>query len=359
MKNKKIVIAGGSGFIGQAIACFFGKENEIIILGRSVKNHENNLYDANKAESLSCSIKQITWDGKTLGDWVRQLEGADIVINLTGKSVNCRYHAKQKKEIIGSRINATKAMGKAIRQCVHPPKLWINAASATIYRHSIDHPQDEYNGVISEMKKDNMPWSFIDQLRSQKNRFVTSLFYGKKSRHYKDLDLDFSVLVCKEWEKTFFEQRSPFTRKVALRTAITLGKGGVITPYLNLCKFGLGGSQGTGQQMFSWVHIEDVCRFIEWLYYNKEVEGIYNCVSPHAVKNSYLMQALRKAIGKNFGLSGPAWLLEFGAWVIRTETELMLKSRWVYPKRSQDEGFVYKYLRIEQAIDEIVNPKFV
>jgi NAD dependent epimerase/dehydratase family enzyme len=354
MKNKKIVIAGGSGFIGQAIACFFGKENEIIILGRSVKDHENNLYGARRAEPATGSIKQVTWDAKTVGEWVRQLENADIVINLAGKSVNCRYHAKQKRKIINSRINATKAIGQAIRQCIHPPKLWVNAASATIYRHSIDHPQDEYNGVISEKKKDNMPWSFIDQLRSQKNKFIASLLYGKKSQQYKNLDLDFSVLVCKEWEKAFFEQRSPFTRKVALRTAITLGKGGVITPYLNLCKCGLGGKHGNGQQMFSWVHIDDVCRFIEWLYYNKEVEGIYNCVAPHAVNNSYLMQVLRKAIGKKIGLPTPSWLLELGAWIIGTETELMLKSRWVYPKRSQDDGFVYKYARIEQAIDEIV-----
>jgi len=354
MKHMKIIIAGGSGFIGQGIAHYLGKENEIIILGRNIKNHENNVYGARSSASLQGQIRRVTWDGKTMGAWAKELEAADIVLNLAGKSVNCRYHEKQRREIINSRVNATNIIGEAIRNCIHPPKLWINASSATIYKHSLYKSQDEYNGQISEKKSDNMPWSLLDQIRLKKNRFLVQLIHGKQSEQYENLDLDFSVHVCKLWEKAFFEQPTPFTRKITLRTAITLGKGGVIVPYLNLCKFGLGGNHANGEQMFSWVHIEDVCRFVEWLYQRKEAEGIYNCVAPNALKNSQLMYSLRKAIGKKVALPAPAWLLELGAWMIGSETELMLKSRWVYPKRSLDEGFEYKYQTIQHAIDEIL-----
>ena len=356
MKNKKIIITGGTGFIGQGIAKYFGKENEIVILSRGAVNHENNYYDSRLLQaSDGYRLKYCDWTGKNLGDWQKELEGADIVINLSGKSVNCRYHDKQMRDIVDSRVNATSIIGEAIRLCTRPPKLWINAASATIYRNTFDRPNDEYNGIISEMKKENMPWSFLDRVRYRKNRLITSLIHGKNSPKYQNLDLDFSVQVCKQWEKTFFDQRTPFTRKIALRTAITLGEGGVITPYLNLCKFGLGGKHGDGSQMYSWVHIEDVCRMIEWLLEKKEAEGIYNCVAPNAITNKTFMATLRKITGHIVGLPAPAWLLELGAWLIRTETELMLKSRWVYPRRSLQEGFVYKYDTVDKAIREIIS----
>ena len=212
MKNKKIVIAGGSGFIGNAIAKYFGKENEIVILTRNV-HESNNAYGKSTAEiEQQQNVRMMQWNAKDAGDWHKEIDGCNIVINLAGKSVNCRYNEKNKQEIFNSRTNSTKAIGEAIRNATVPPKLWINAASATIYPHATQQPNDEYS----------------------------TNFHN-----------DFSVQVCKLWEKTFLEQRTAFTRKVALRMAVTLGDGGVIVPYLNLCKFALGGKQGNGKQMYS------------------------------------------------------------------------------------------------------------
>ena len=168
-----------------------------------------------------------------------------------------------------------------------------------------------------------------------------------------DPETDFSVKVVKDWEKVFFSQSTPGTRKVALRTAITLGKGGVMVPYLNLCKAGLGGRHGSGKQMFSWVHINDFAGMIEWLFENNS-EGVYNCVSPNAVSNKEFIKTLCNAIGRKFAIPSPAWLLELGAFIIGTETELMLKSRWVIPARALKEGFKFQYPYLENAIADIV-----
>ena len=318
MKNKKIIIAGGTGFMGQAIAKYFGDDNHIVILSRS-----------------GGSVK---WNGKTIeASWLHELNGADIIINLSGKSVNCRYTEKNKQAIIDSRVDSTTIIGEAIRQTTVPPKLWINASSATIYRNTYSGPQDEFTGEIGDLRRDNIPYTFLDRLR----------FRNKDLR-------DFSVRVCKLWEEAFFSQRTPFTRKVALRAAVTLGQGGVMPPYLNLCKAGLGGQHGSGKQMYSWVHVEDVCRMIEWLWENKELEGVFNCAAPNPVTNEQFMAMLRKATGHGFGLPAPAWLLEVGAWLIRTETELMLKSRWVVSTRAMKEGFVFKYETLDKAFAEII-----
>lgn len=355
MKNKRIIIAGGTGFIGYGVTKYFGKENDIVILTRGVHDQKNIRYNNKDTQPTGgYRVKYCQWNGKGIGDWAAQLEGADLVLNLAGKSVNCRYHQKQMTAVLESRTNATHVIGEAIRSCTHPPKLWINAASATIYKHT-NKPQDEFAGEISEWKRDNMPRSMLDKIRYRKNKLVTALAQGKHSDGYRELDLDFSVRVCKAWEESFFSQRTPFTRKIALRTAITLGEGGVITPYLNLCKFALGGKHGKGSQMFSWVHIEDVCRMIDWLFEKKDAEGIYNCVAPHAVTNKTFMETLRKATGHKIGLPAPAWMLELGAWLIGTETELMLKSRWVTPKRALSEGFQFKYQRLQEALQQIVS----
>jgi NAD dependent epimerase/dehydratase family enzyme len=357
MKNKKIVIAGGTGYIGQALAKYFGKENNIIILGRQVEDHENNAYSKHLLKAGNgYSIQYLAWDARTLeGNWPDAVDGADIIINLAGKSVNCRYHNRSRAAVINSRVQATKVIGEAIRRTITPPKLWINASSATIYRNTLSGPNDEFTGQISDLKKDNMPYSFIDRLRFRKNKLIRAIRYGKNSAEYKELDLDFSVKVCKAWESTFFEQRTPFTRKIALRAAVTLGEGGIMVPYLNLCKAGLGGHHGSGKQMFSWVHVEDVCRMVDWLWEQKELEGVFNCAAPGPVSNKTFMQLLRKATGQRFGLPAPAWMLELGAWLIGTETELMLKSRWVLSTRAHNEGFRFKYDTLEKTFAAIVS----
>ncbi|MBC7829400.1 MAG: TIGR01777 family protein [Chitinophagaceae bacterium] len=317
MKNSKIVIAGGSGFIGQAIAKFFGKENHIVILSRqSINGHRNVLNRRLIKASQDYNITYWRWDGEHVEKhWACEIDGADLVINLAGKSVNCRYTAQNKKEIFDSRINSTNVIGEAVRMAVNPPKLWINASSATIYRHADDKPQDEYNG------------------------------------EYQD---DFSVQVCKRWEKAFFDQRTPFTRKVALRMAITLGTGGVMIPYFNLLKFGLGGYQGNGKQMYSWVHVDDVCRTIDWMFNNPDAEGVFNCSSPQPVTNKIFMSTLRKITQHTFGLPAFSPILKIGAALIGTEKELILKSRWVLPKKLLESGFQFKYADLDAAIKALI-----
>ncbi|HET9056127.1 MAG TPA: TIGR01777 family oxidoreductase [Chitinophagaceae bacterium] len=317
MKNKKIIIAGGTGFIGEELTRYFGKENEIVILTRkinNVKTNRNNYSVISTSDLLNVKYEQ--WDGKNLGEWAKSLEGSEIIINLAGKTVNCRYNEKNKQEIFDSRASTTKIIGEAIKNCTCPPKLWINVSSATIYRHAEDRPQDEYTGEFHN---------------------------------------DFSVQVCQLWEKTFLEQSTPFTRKVVLRMAITLGAGGIMIPYFNLLKFGLGGQQGNGKQMYSWIHIEDTCRIIEWIYNHKELEGTFNCCSPNPVSNKIFMNILRKCTNTTFGLPSFEWMLKIGATLIGTETELILKSRWVIPTKILEPGFTFKYPLLENALTEIIS----
>ena len=318
MTAKKIVIAGGTGFIGRAVAEYFTKGNEVVILSRGTRKSSDNSYRPFKINQLAENVRVVNWDGKSQGEWGREIDGCDLVINLAGKSVNCRYTSQNKQAIIDSRVLPTAAIGEAIRNAIRPPFLWINAASATIYRHAEDTPQDEYTGEIKN---------------------------------------DFSVRVCKQWEAALFNVRAPFTRKIALRTAVTLGLGGVMVPYMNLVNWGLGGRQGAGTQMFSWVHIDDVCRAIEFLYTDVNAEGVYNLSAPNPVKNAEFMKVLREEAGRRIGLPAYKWMLSVGAAVIGTETELLLKSRWVVPAKLLKEGFRFKYPELQPAVHDIVATK--
>ncbi|MBS7563743.1 TIGR01777 family oxidoreductase [Mucilaginibacter sp. Bleaf8] len=305
MQYNKIVLAGGNGYLGQVLAAHYAPlAKEIVILGRSEKAAQGN-------------IATIVWDGRNEGEWVNSLEGADMLINLCGKNVNCRYTAKNRAEIINSRVVPTQLLGQVIAGLQNPPRLWINVTSATIYRHAEDHAQDEETGQIG---------------------------YG------------FSIDVCRQWEAAFFNCSTPATRQVALRMGIVLGrKDGVFPRLLNLVKLGMGGRQGDGQQYVAWVHEQDVAHSTEWLLQHSEISGVVNCTAPVAVKNTDLMQALRKAYGVPIGLPTPAWLLEIGAVVIGTETELILKSRWVAPKRLLDSGYHFRFSEADHAIKDILS----
>jgi uncharacterized protein (TIGR01777 family) len=313
MQDKKIIIAGGTGFIGQALAARWGKDNRVVILGRRHVQDRNNNYSGRKLTAAEgYHITYSHWNGQYPElDWAKEIDGSDLVVNLAGRSVNCRYNRQNRQEILDSRVNATRAIGQAIHEATVPPKLWINAASATIYRHAQDRPQDEFTGETGS---------------------------------------GFSVQVCQSWEREFYGQRTPFTRKIALRTAITLGEGGVLVPYRRLIKWGLGGRQGSGRQMYSWVHIDDVGRAIEWFLDHPELEGVYNIAAPGPVTNACFMATLRKRMGRRFGLPAPTWLLRLGAALIGTETELVLKSRWVLPTKLEKTGFRFRYPLIEEAL---------
>ncbi|WP_404351075.1 TIGR01777 family oxidoreductase [Sutcliffiella horikoshii] len=294
--KKKVVLAGGTGFIGKYLEKQFIQQNYKVII-------------------ISRQPQHIAWtDMKGIKAAV---DNAEMVINLAGKSVDCRYNEENKKEIFDSRTETTRIIGEAIESVQSPPKLWINSSTATIYRHAEDRPMTETTGEIGE---------------------------------------GFSVEVAKAWEKSFFDFNLPQTRQAALRIAIVLGKdGGVMTPFKNLVTFGLGGIQGPGTQMFSWVHIEDVYRIMLFIRDRKDLHGVFNCSAPNPISNKHFMAEMREKMDRKIGLPSPRWMLEIGAIVIRTETELILKSRWVIPERLENEGYQFKYPKIDEALAEILS----
>lgn len=302
-----MIIPGGSGYLGLYLANYFSDKNwEVVILSRSVGKSAKN-------------IRFVHWDGKNPGEWFKEIDGADVIVNMAGRTVNCRYTKKNKAEILNSRIDSTKILGEAIAKCVHPPKLWINSSSATYYQDTRgDRPaNDEYNGLSGN---------------------------------------DFSMSVCQAWEKTFYE--APIiesVRKIALRCSIVLGKnGGAMEPILGLTRNFLGGTQGPGNQFISWVHIKDFARTVEFLIEKPDLSGAINCAAPNPVINKEFMAKLRKTLKISIGMPMPAWLLGFGAVLIQTEPELILKSRKVISKKLEDAGFVFEYGIVADAFKEIV-----
>lgn len=305
MKYNKIVLAGGNGYLGGVLAKYYKPlADEVIILSRKAKPNDEN-------------VKTVLWDGHTVGEWKESLHDADLLINLCGKNVNCRYTEENKAEIMNSRIIPTALLGSVIKEMDNKPKLWINVTSATIYRHAEDRPQDEESGEVG---------------------------YG------------FSIDVCRKWEETFFTIDTPKTRKIALRMGIVLGRKDAAFPrLLNLVRCGLGGKQGDGHQYVSWVHEQDAARCTEWLLNHEELNGAINCTSPEPVQNAQLMQIIRTAYGVPVGLPAPACLLEIGAKVIGTETELILKSRWVLPKRLLDSGYSFLFSNPAHAVKDLLS----
>ncbi|HWO53858.1 MAG TPA: TIGR01777 family oxidoreductase [Paenibacillus cookii] len=293
--KQKIVIAGGTGFIGTYLEQECKRRGwEVCIISRRAGH--------------------ISWQDR---EGIREaLESADLLVNLAGKSVNCRYHGKNKAEILNSRTETTTILGEAVLACEQPPELWINSSTATIYRHAEDRPMTEEAGEVGS---------------------------------------GFSVDVATAWERSFFSFKPPLTRQAALRIAIVLGHGGgVMVPYRNLVRFGLGGIQGPGHQRFSWIHLHDVLGVILFLKEHPELSGVFNVSAPNPATNKELMRELRRAMNMPFGLPAPAWMLEIGARIIQTETELVLKSRWVVPERLMQAGYDFKYKTLGEALQEII-----
>jgi uncharacterized protein (TIGR01777 family) len=310
MKGERIILAGGSGFLGRLLSQYLsGREYEVVLLSRR------------PAEGKS-SGKQVQWDGQTLGPWADYLNGACAVINLAGRSVNCRYNARNRREIMDSRINSTRVLGAAIARCANPPGVWLNSSTATIYKHSLERSMDESGeiGATPEAKD------------------------------------AFSVEVAREWERTFEAAQTPATRKVALRTAMVLGTqaGTVLHVLSRLIRSGLGGQMGNGKQSVSWIHESDFCRAIEWLIAREDLRGPINVTAPNPVPNHDMMRTLRSACGKSFGLPATRWMLEIGAFVMQTETELIIKSRRVVPGRLLASGFEFRFPRLEGALSDLL-----
>lgn len=307
--KRRLVIAGGSGFLGQALATHFLQADwDPVILTRSLGQ-------------TGLAGRPIGWDAQTLGAWVTELEGAVAVINLTGKSVNCRYHAQNRKEILDSRVNSTRILGEAIQRCAQPPPVWLNASTATVYRHTFGEPWDETGETESTTEA--------------KDRF--------------------SVEVAWAWEKALNDAVTPHTRKVALRMAMVLGLGrNSVFPVLRrLTRLGLGGRMGNGRQFVSWIHEADFCRAIEWLISHDDFQGPVNLVAPNPISNSEMMKTLRQVVGVPFGLPATEWMLEVGAFVLRTETELLLKRRRVIPGRLLKSGFHFRFPVMREAFAEL------
>ncbi len=260
----------------------------------------------------------VPWNGRDIGAWALALEGADVVLNLAGRSVNCRYDEKNRNDIMQSRIASTRVIGEAIAACKVPPRLWMNMSTATIYRHAEDCPQDEWTGEPGD---------------------------------------GFSVDVATQWEEEFFRSKTPAgTRKIALRTGIVLANEpkSALDVLLRLVRLGLGGRMGRGNQKFSWIHMGDFLGALDYLMANLLLDGVFNLTCPRTSDNSTLMRVLREKCAMPIGLPATEWMLEIGAFLLSTETELIVKSRWVEPARLNDEGFRWAFHDLDGAISDLL-----
>src|SRR5262245_8650097 len=297
----KVVIPGGSGQVGTILARAFHRAgHEIVVLSRRPKK---------------AAWRVMEWDAQTLGDWTTVIEGADVVINLVGRSVNCRYNAENRRLVKESRVMSTRAIGRAIAEATCPPRVWLQASTATIYAHRYDAPNDEASGLLggSEANAPNT-WKF-------------------------------SLDVAHAWEQEAREFKLPQTRQVLLRSAMTMSpdRGGVFDVLLGLVRRGLGGASGDGRQYVSWIHGRDFISAVYWLMDHAELQGPVNLAAPNPEPNCEFMRTLRAAWGIGFGLPATKWMLEIGAFFMRTETELVLKSRRVVPDRLLKSGFVFRF----------------
>ena len=313
----RIVLPGGSGQVGQVLARYLQERG----------HHVSVLTRLPYAETW----QTVRWDGENVGPWTEYLEGADVCINLTGRSVNCRYTEANRAAIYESRIRSTRLLGEVIAGLADPPQVWLNASTATIYRHALDRPMDEATGELGG-----------DEWLTPRRRAPATW--------------NFSIRVAKDWEAAFFAAPTARTRKVALRSAITFSPvaGNALAVFLNLVRFSLGGAQGNGLQYVSWIHELDFARAVEFLIAREDMEGPVNVAAPNPLPNREFMAILREAWGIPNGLPAPAPLIELAAVFLRTESELVLKSRRVVPGRLLDAGFEFAFPAWQEAAEDLV-----
>jgi uncharacterized protein len=305
----KIVIPGGSGQVGAILRRSLTEAGyDVVVLSRSPRAGE------------------VAWDGRTVGAWAHELEGADAVVNLAGRSVNCRYTPANRRAIMDSRVDSTVAVGNAIAACEEPPRVWLQASTATIYAHRYDAPNDESTGILGGDEPDAPDtWRF-------------------------------SIDVARAWERALDAAATSRTRKVAMRSAMVMSpdRGGVFDVLLGLVRRGLGGTIGNGRQYVSWLHDEDFARAVQFLIERDDLAGPVNLASPSPLPNREFMRALREAWGARVGLPAPELMLEVGTFVLRTESELVLKSRRVVPGRLLDAGFEFRHPTWPEAARDLV-----
>lgn len=308
----KLVVPGGAGLLGTSLATAFAADgHEVVVLSRT-------------PGSDAKGVRQVAWDGATLGAWAKELDGADAVINLAGRSVDCRYTPANRREIMDSRVDSTRVVGEAIAAAAAPPPVWLQASTATIYAHRYDASNDELTGVIGGGEPDAP-----DSWR-------------------------FSIDVARAWERALEQAPTPQTRKVAMRTAIVMSpdQGGAFDVLLSLVRRGLGGTSGNGRQYVSWIHDRDFVRAVRWLL-ESDLSGPVNVAAPRPLPNAEFMRALREAWGVRIGLPATRWMLELGSIFLRTESELVLKSRRVVPTRLEEDRFVFDHPSWPEAASDL------
>lgn len=312
----RIVIPGGSGQVGTILArAFHADGHDVVVLSRGAA-----------APSARVPWRTVAWDARTVGDWASTLEGADAVINLAGRSVNCRYGPENRRAIMASRVESTRAVGEAIARAARPPRAWLQMSTATIYAHRFDAPNDETTGIIGGREPDAPDtWRF-------------------------------SIDVARAWERALADADTPRTRKVALRAAMVMSpdRDGIFDTLLGLVRRGLGGASAGGRQYMSWIHDADFVAAVRWLIAHDEIDGAVNLAAPAPLPNADFMRALREAWGTPVGLPATRWMLEIGAIAMRTETELVLKSRRVVPGRLLAAGFGFRFPEWPAAARDLV-----
>ncbi len=306
----KVVIPGGSGQLGGLLVREFrARGEEVVVLGRGASGPGG-----------------VEWDGRTLGAWAQQIDGSDLVINLAGRNVNCRYTAENLAEMMSSRVDSTRVVGEAIGRAKRPPRLWLQMSTATIYAHRFDAANDEASGVIGGDEP------------------------GAPSGWRR------SIEIAEAWEEAQRDAKTPNTRKILLRSALVASpdRGGVFDVLLGLTRRGLGGPIAGGRQFVSWVHDRDFVRAIDFLIEHEELDGPINVAAPGPLPQREFMAAIRAASGTRIGLPAAAWMAAIGAVFMRTETELVLKSRRVVPGRLLKAGFEFEFPDWPKAARDLV-----